>query len=489
MDEEKIKIFYQNWLNVVSQQAEGYIYNEEKNLLPTRDIFSKFKILIEKFLENQLEEYEKIWILPGIRGTGKTTLLMQLYKIERFLKQDDQNILKNIGKLEEIFYLDVSKLKLNNISLNEFFNFYEKAKGFNFVSSDRKLLLLLDEIHYDENWGLFLKVLFDSTKGHKNLFVIATGSSAISLRMNPDLYRRTSVMEVFPMKFDEFLILKYNKKLPVANLQGGIREIIFNSSNAREVYRGLDQYAIEIDKFFANLPPNVEDGFFENGGLPSTIKITNKVKATEMIKTAINSIIAKDIIGMEKFKTQTIAKIYDLLYLLANSDTISYEKIKKSLKIERFETLDSLIDVLGMAGVLIKVKSYGMTYGPVRKTPKLLFITSSLRSAILDNQFWPGIEGKKLEDYFALIYMKDLKDKLAVNLFYDISEGGADFILTLKDRSKIIIEVGFNKEEIRQVMNTQNKVKGKYGLVFGSSKLELVDDFVVKIPLKYLLLI
>ena len=160
-----------------------------------------------------------------------------------------------------------------------------------------------------------------------------------------------------------------------------------------------------------------------------------------------------------------------------------------SLKIGRFETLEALIDVLIASGILMKVKSYGKTYGSTRKTPKLLFIAPSLRTAILDNIYLTGIEGNKIEDYLALVYMSDLKDKIAVDLSYDIAEEGADFILTLKDRTKIVIEVGFNKEDTRQVTNTQAKVNGKYGLVFGSKKLDLIDDFIVKIPLEYLLLI
>ncbi|MCL0040362.1 hypothetical protein M1N02_02760 [Thermodesulfovibrionales bacterium] len=62
-------------------------------------------------------------------------------------------------------------------------------------------------------------------------------------------------------------------------------------------------------------------------------------------------------------------------------------------------------------------------------------------------------------------------------------------MLTLKDRSNIVIEVGFNKEEIDQVEYTLKKTGGKYGLVFGSKNLELINNSIVKIPLKYLLLI
>lgn len=491
MDRAKIEQFYSKWQTNLPQRIEGYIYDENKRILPTRFMFAKFKKVIEKFLNNELTEIEKIILMPGIRGIGKSTLLAQTYALEKFLKPKDRNLLENIGKLGERLYLDVSQLRSDQISLNEFFNFYEEIREFNFEKPQKKILILLDEIHFDENWGLFLKTIFDRTKGHRDVLVIATGSSALQIKMIPDLGRRTDVWEIYPMKFSEHLILKYDK-YPLPGLSDYLQEALFNSLKASEVFEGLKIKSQEIRNFFVeSVLPKSETAFFESGGFPSAIRIENKQKAIEKIKSVIDGIIAKDIITLQKFKTQTIAKIDDLLYLLAQSDLISYSKLKEALKIERVETLESLIEVLIMSGVLVKVKTYGMTYGSTRKTPKLLFVTPSLRSAILNNIHLTGIEGKKLEDYFALIYLKDLKNhsKYAINLSYDLAEGGADFVLTLKDRSNIVIEVGFNKNEIEQVRNTMKKVKSRYGLVFGSNELELVENSIVKIPLKFLLLI
>jgi len=110
-------------------------------------------------------------------------------------------------------YLDVSRLSAEGIELNEFFSFYQEINDFRLVDMKKKIILLLDEIHYDEKWGLFLKVLFDATKGHKNLFVIATGSSALKLKMNPDLSRRSLSEEIEPLKFNEFCILRGCSKI------------------------------------------------------------------------------------------------------------------------------------------------------------------------------------------------------------------------------------------------------------------------------------
>ena len=491
MDKTNIEQFYTKWQANLPQRIEGYVYDENKKMLPTRFMFASFKKIIEKFLNNELSETEKIVLMPGIRGIGKSTLLAQTYAIEKFLKPEDKNLLENIGKLDERLYLDVSQLRADQISLNDFFNFYEEIKEFHFEKPQKKILILLDEVHFDENWGLFLKTIFDRTKGHRDILVIATGSSALQIKMIADLGRRTDIWEIYPMKFNEYLILKYGK-YPLPGLSDYLQDALFNSSNAIEVLEKLKIKSQEIRKFFVESAPFKSDvDFFESGSFPSTIRIENKQKAVEKIKSVIDGIIAKDIINLQRFKTQTVAKISDLLYLLAQSDLISYNKLKEALKIERVETLESLIEVLVMSGVLIKVKTYGKTYGGTRKTAKLLFVTPSLRSSVLNNIYLTGIEGKKLEDYFALIYLKDLKkySKYAVNLSYDLAKGGADFVLTLKDRSNIVIEVGFNKEEINQVKHTLKKTDGKYGLVFGSSELKLINNSILKIPLKFLLLI
>ncbi len=494
MDKAKVEQFFIKWQAAFPQRIEGYIYDENRRILPTRFMFAKFKKLIEGFLSNELHETEKIILMPGIRGIGKSTLLAQLYAIEKFLKPKDTKLLEVISRLDERLYLDVSQLHSEQISLKDFFNYYEKSKGFYFEKPNKKILLLLDEIHFDERWGLFLKNIFDRTKGHKDILVIATGSSALQINMIADLARRAETWELFPMKFSEYLILKHNKFPLKSGLSDYLQEALFNSPDVNEVFKKLETEQDEINRYFVNeVPPEAEEEFFESGSFPSTLNLNNKIKIIEKIKSVIDGIIVKDILKLKRFETQTIAKINDLLYLLAQSDVISFNKLQAALKIKRPETLDNLIDILVLSGILTKIKTYGTTYGPTRKTPKILFITPSLRSAILSNNYPAGIEGKKLEDYFALIFQKDIKENYvfgAPKLSYDISKNGADFVLTLQDKSNIVIELGFNKEETKQVENTMKKVKNvKYGLVIGSKDLEIVGNSIVKVPLRFLMLI
>ena len=66
MDKVYIEQFYTKWQTNLPQRIEGYIYDENKRILPTRFIFAKFKKVIEKFLNNELSETEKIVLMPGI---------------------------------------------------------------------------------------------------------------------------------------------------------------------------------------------------------------------------------------------------------------------------------------------------------------------------------------------------------------------------------------------------------------------------------------
>ena len=212
MDRENILQFYRRWQSLLKQRIDGYIYDDNMKPLPTRYIFSKFKKSIEKLLTNQLMETEKIILMPGIRGIGKTTLLAQAFAIEKYVKpKKDRLLLENIGKLDKRLYLDVSQLYAEHISLNDFFNLYEEIEDFHFEKPNKKILILLDEVHFDDNWSLFLKNIFDRSKGNNDILIIATGSSALQINMVSDLKRRIEVWDIYPMKFSENLILKYNK--------------------------------------------------------------------------------------------------------------------------------------------------------------------------------------------------------------------------------------------------------------------------------------
>ena len=494
---EKIENFYRLWTSELDRFLSGYIYDEEGKPNPTRYIFSHYLTVLEKFAANRLEEIEKINLLSGIRGIGKTTLLAQLYYAPKFIPSYRKSDYSNVTAQDyEKIYLDVSRLSDESISLNEFFNYYQERNGIRFVDLRKKLLILLDEVHYDEKWGLFLKNVFDATKSHRNILIIATGSSALRIKLNPDLSRRSLSEELYPLKFNEYAILK-NGIYPERGLSDDISQAILGSRDAKELFEFCKNRQIKFSRYFSKFPPNAEDNYLYFGGFPFVLRLRNKKSIVfELILGVIDKLITKDLLEMKKFSSQTISKIKDLLYLIASSDSTDIDKLCKTLRLD-YRPIRAVLDTLVQSGVLMEVKSYGQKFVRVRKPIKFLFISPSLRVSILNGIVPPEVEGKILEDYLTLIFSKDFCKKAkqygGLEVMHDSSMGGADFILRLGKDKKIIIEVGFRKqnEGIKQIENSGKITSGyDYGIIISrEGDIELINDKILKMPFRFWLAI
>ena len=487
---KNIEQFYIEWKANLDNYLSGYIFDENNKLRKTRFSYLTLQKYLNKLLLGILPEEEKIIILPGIRGVGKTTLLAQLYFFERFLPQKYLNVKKQIKSLDERIYISADRLLSENISLQEFVDYLEKNVWGNLLNSSKKILLLIDEIQYDQKWDLFLKLLFDRTKGNKNILVVATGSSAVFLnKKNKDLVRRSKIEKILPEKFTEYLVL-HKGIFPESGLSVNLKEIIFQKNNAKEVFEELNHLRpLIVQKLskIENLKIYKKD-YFLRGAFPFSAEMQNASSALERIKNMVLvNIIQRDLILAGDFDAETLVKIPDTLFLLANSDQISTGHLADTLKFHS-NTINKILSALVDTEILLEIKPYGQPYKQVKKSSKYLFVSSNIRAGLLSGVFGVDIKGKLLEDYFALIFAKELYEQ--AKLYYDYGKGGADFIIRFLDNSEIVIEVGFGKEETGQVEKTFKITRGraKYGLVIGSEKLELVNDNIVKVPLDYFLL-
>ncbi|MFN7088277.1 MAG: ATP-binding protein [Candidatus Paceibacteria bacterium] len=494
---EKIENFYRLWTSELDKFLSGYIYDEENKPNPTRYIFSYYLTVLEKFAAGRLEEIEKINLLSGIRGVGKTTLLAQLYNAPKFIPAYRKSNYGNVITQDyEKIYLDVSRLSDEGITLNEFFNYYQEINEVRFVDLSKKLLILLDEVHYDEKWGLFLKNVFDATKSHRNILIIATGSSALRIKLNPDLSRRSLSEELYPVKFNEYAILKSNI-FPEKGLSDNLTEAILGSKDANELFEFCKNRQPEISRYFSKFPLNAEDDYLYFGGFPFVLRLKNKKSIVfELITGVIDKFITKDLLEMRRLSSETISKIKNLLYLIASSDSTDIVKLCNTLKLD-YRPVRAVLDALVQSGVLVEIKSYGQKFVRVRKPIKFLFISPSLRISILNGILPSEVKGKILEDYLALIFTKDFhrkgKQYGGLEVMHDSSSGGADFILRLEQKKKIIIEVGFGKQSdgIKQIENTGKITHGyDYGIIISrQGDLEIINDKIIKMPLKFWLAI
>jgi len=470
--------FYIEWKANLDDYLSGYAFSLNKKPKKLRFIFLKLEEYFNKFINNKLPDDEKIVILPGIRGVGKTTLLSQLYFLDNKKKK---------SAIDYKIYISADRLLAEGISLKEFFEFLDKQILDN---SHKKILILIDEIQYDPNWSLFLKLLFDKTKGKQNILVFATGSSAVFLnQQNQDLVRRAITQRVLPEKFNEYLFLHQNINIPEA-LSAKLKKAIFYSEDTQEILNTLTKLKPQVIKQLSKIK-NIEalkKDYFSRGSFPFSAQIETQPLALERIKNMILiNIIQKDLVLSGNFDAQTLIKIPDLLFLLANSDEISVGKLSQNLQLH-LNTVNKILDTLVKAEILFELKPYGQPHTQVRKASKFLFISPNIRASLLNGFINLPMQGKFFEDYIALIFEKEFKNQGI--LLYDYAKNSADFIFRLLDTKEIIIEVGLGKEEVRQVENTLKKTKDrvKYSLVIGSKKLE-IEKNIIKIPLNYFLLI
>jgi len=180
MDIDMLKTYLEKRIQYTEKLALKYTTDDNNKPLPKRHIFSRIKNYIDNFLEKN-EKINRLIIMPGLRGTGKTTLLYQLYL---YLIRK-----KNITR-ERILFISVDDLKSLNYDLRSCIEIYESKILFeDLVNSKEPVFLLLDEVNHDPNWALTLKVIYDE---YPNIFIIATGSSALELEKetNADLARR-----------------------------------------------------------------------------------------------------------------------------------------------------------------------------------------------------------------------------------------------------------------------------------------------------------
>src|SRR5690606_36107281 len=136
------------------------------------------QIKFMRYLYTEIDWGQRLLLIKGARGAGKTTMLLQHYKNnpERaiYLSLDD-------------FYFESNRLLLliEDLYRDGYRTFY------------------LDEVHQYTYWSKDLKNLYDNFTDIK---IIATGSSALQLDIGAaDLSRRMTVYQLAGLSFREYI--------------------------------------------------------------------------------------------------------------------------------------------------------------------------------------------------------------------------------------------------------------------------------------------
>jgi uncharacterized protein len=471
-DNTKIMSFLNQQIAQTDNLIDSYTLEIDGRPKPKRDLFATLQNYIEEFVDNKSENR---WVvITGLRGTGKTTLLAQLYAT---------------NKNKEIYQLFLTVDQITNIlnlKLYDTLNTYSTLINQAFENLDKPLLLFLDEVQAESQWGIVLKNLYDRSR---RTFIIATGSAALTLNSNADIARRAIFEKLYPLHFNEYLRIK-NLYSNQATIEAHWQNIFFHSTNSTEFYQELKAIQQKLQNNLLGVSRTEITNFLCYGSLPFMLKNKNEMVIYAQVNKIIERIIDSDINDLAKFSAEIIGKIPHLLYMLADTDIKSVTKFSSDLNISR-PTVVAILDALEKSEILQRLYPHGSHTSQVNKPLKYLFFASAframyfnLKSSVKANSDYLG---KLLEDVVGMYLHRYLNAQLDTAINYDSAQNGADFIISL-GKEKIIIEVGLGTKNIGQILTTAKKITAKYSVIISANDLALIPEHnIIQIPIELFL--
>ncbi len=253
-----------------------------------------------RFLKSRIDINQRLIGIKGARGTGKTTLLLQL------LKELPPN---------KVLFANLDNLWFSNNTLVSLAEAFARTGG---------KYLYLDEVHKYANWSQELKNIYDA---YPELNVVFTSSSALDINTGRyDLSRRALIFELPGLSFREFLEMKYKIKVKPITLE----KILFdNHKVVTNILKKLKPY-----EFFAE--------YLSYGYYPYFTEGTTYYH--QRLMETINIVIETDLPAIFHIEYNSILKIKKLLVII--SEIAPYIPNIKKLSVQIGTTRDSLLKFL-----------------------------------------------------------------------------------------------------------------------------------------------
>jgi predicted AAA+ superfamily ATPase len=434
-----------------------------RNRLPFRTCFSKMSGWTDDFLAGKAAE--RFVVLTGLRGTGKTTIMAQLYLhlLERGVPQT------------HLLFANMDEATgLLGGSTYELVQAYEMilGRGLGSIDEGDKIFLFIDEAQRDLRWQLALKSAYDSTR---KVFIVATGSSALALTATADIARRARMERLPPLSFREYLDIREKRKVPF-EAGTAMRSVFIDHNDIVDVHAALDRTRKEWGPAVLSVGPASLMRYLRTGTLPFTFENDDDEQAFPKIVEMVRKVVYQDLDGLGRFDRITLDRTMKLLAALSVSDRVNYEGLMQATGMSR-PSLNQVLEALEGAELLFKVWPIGSASSRIRRTPKYKLTSSALRASFLWSiGAWKGdraMYGLLFEDVAAMRLDGLVRDGSVRRVEIDPDENGADFILERNDGRRMAIEVGFGKKGVVQVQNTMKQYQLDLGMVVSDRPLQL----------------
>lgn len=307
----------------------------------------------QRYLFDLIDWNQRLIIILGQRGTGKTTMLLQ--KMKQVSKSSIYLSLDDI-------YFEANRLVFLADKLHE--------QGYRF--------LFLDEVHRYKYWSKDIKSVYDN---YPDIKMIVTGSSILDIQKGQaDLSRRSTIYQLAGMSFREFIHLEHDIKIDSITL-----EVLLQTHN-------------ELTAYMSDLidPLQFYEEYLKFGYYPFFIE-GKEVFGKKLLET-VNLVLDIDIAPYDQLNHSTIRNMKKLLYIISQSVpfTPNISKLAEKLESSR-NTLLKLLDLLSQAGLisLLRQETKGISY--LQKPEKIYLQNPSLAHYLSERK--PNI-GNLRETFF-----------------------------------------------------------------------------------------
>ena len=299
-----------------------------------------------RFLYHQLPWENRMIAIRGLRGAGKTTMLLQHLKYGQP---------KNIKSL----YLTADHPWLYTTTLLDTARIWVQNGG---------NALYIDEVHKYHNWSRELKNIYD---GFPKLKVIFTASSALDIyRGESDLSRRVLTFTLPGMSFREYLNLTQRRALDRVPLEQILEDPV--------------QTAVAIKAQIGTPLPLFRD-YLVRGYLPFTHGEQDRYYLTRLLQV-IDASISTDLAFIENYSATHATKIKRLMGVMAESAPFepNISALAQKLKLGR-DTVNNFLHHLERACLLNLVNKPTEGIAALQKPDKIYLENTNLSFALKEN--------------------------------------------------------------------------------------------------------
>lgn len=353
-----------------------------------------------RFLHNYIPWNQRMIAIKGLRGAGKTTMILQHIKY-------------NSSDAGKSLYVTADHPWFYNHTLLDLADQWHKAGG---------KVLYIDEVHKYVNWSRELKNIYDGYPGMK---VVFTASSALDIyRGESDLSRRILSYELSGMSFREYLELAYKIKIPKVALD---ELFISHIEIAKSIFDKLQSPLVLFKEYLVR------------GYLPFTETNKENDYLTRLFHV-IDSSITNDLAFIQNYSAAHAVKIKKLLGVIAESAPFepNIASIAKKLNLGR-DTVNNFLQNLQSAHLLNLVNRPTQGVAALQKPDKIYLENTNLSFALNSNP-----EVGTIRETFFFNQLKNAGHKV------QLADKG-DFLID----GKQYIEVGGKDKSYKQIKNLE----------------------------------